>query len=444
MTMTGGSGAERITGKQRWVAAGLIVWLIGAGTTAAAQIIMRPGPGANRSGVTIIEPTFEPPYRLTVSVYVTGQDGRPLPAPLGANVLVIDPQGRRVGVNDAGQRFADVPNGTWGPLVNPQPNAPVGPRGLFGTGVTLNDPPDGHYVLEVAGTDHALLDLAVAQWDRAGRRRWMHIARASTEPGALDRWDIPYTAAARPAFDLAERRDNSYLSLRVYGWIGGAEADPVTELLLTDARGRRLGREPQSKRDYQEIPRASYGTGTGDTEGREIEISQPGAGVYALDVIGIAGGRYDVTLYATDVAGQSAAPSEVRDVPTRAGRVHRYRLDSAGASPPAAARLGGGWGQGARLLSYAYPVAAQTQLAPGEVAITVIVFYAPTIARDSFRATLAGRDVTASFKPTPGGHDVVRLPLAPGSNALVLSVHGAAADGTTVRHTDSLEIVRRR
>jgi hypothetical protein len=440
--MTGGSGAARPTERRRWVAAALLVWLVGAGTPAPAQVIMRPGPGANRSGVTIIEPTFEPPYRLTVSVYATGQDGHPLPAPLGANVLVIDPQGRRVGVDETGKRFADVPNGTWGPLVNPQPNAPVGPRGLFGTGVTLNDPPDGRYVLEVAGTDHALLDLAVAQWDRAGRRRWMHIARASTEPGAVDRWDIPYTAAARPAFDLAERRDNSYISLRVYGWIGAAEADPVTELLLTDARGRRLGREPQSQRDYQEIPRASYGTGTGDTEARELEISQPGAGVYALDVIGIANGRYDMTLYATDVAGQSAAPSEVRDVPTRTGRVHRYRLDYAGASPPAAPRLDGGWGQGARLLTYAYPVARQTQVA--ETAITVVVFYAPTIARDSFRATLAGRDVTASFKPTPGGHDVVRLPLAPGSNALVLSVNGMAADGTMVKHTDALEIVRRR
>ena len=160
-------------------------------------------------------------------------------------------------------------------------------------------------------------------------------------------------------------------------------------------------------------------------------------------MIGIASGTYDMTVYATDVAGQSAAPSEVRDVPTRTGRVHRYRLDYAGASPPAAPRLGGGWGEGARLLSYAYPVAGQTQLAPGETSITVIVFYAPTIARDSFRATLAGRDVTASFTPTPGGHDVVRLPLAPGSNALVLSVNGAAADGAMVRHTDSLQIVRR-
>jgi hypothetical protein len=155
-----------------------VATVVVAAAFASAQVIMRPGPGGNASGVTVIEPTFEPPYRLTVSVFVTDQDGRPVPAPLGANVLVIDPQGRRVGMDENGKLFADVPNAAWAPVMNRQPNAPVGPRGLNGTGVTLNDPPDGHYVLAIAGTDHVQLDLAVAQWDRAGRRRWMHRARA--------------------------------------------------------------------------------------------------------------------------------------------------------------------------------------------------------------------------------------------------------------------------
>src|SRR5712664_1453513 len=201
-------------------------------TSATAQVIMRPGPGANLSGVTVIEPTWEPPYRVTVHVYVTAQDGRPLAPALGANVLVIDPQGRRVGIDEAGKPWAEVPNAAWGPLVNPQPNAPIGPRGLGGSGITLNDPADGHYVLEIAGTDRVNLDLAVAQWDRAGRRRWLHLARASTEPGAVDRWDIPYTAALRPAFNLTERQDNSYLSVRAYGRRGKDVQEPVTELLL--------------------------------------------------------------------------------------------------------------------------------------------------------------------------------------------------------------------
>jgi hypothetical protein len=421
------------------VAIVVAAWIDGA----SAQVIMRPGPGANPGGVVVIEPTFEPPYRLTITVYASGQDGRPLPGLLGANVLVIDPQGRRVGIHESGKAFADVPNAAWGPALNTQPNAPIGPRGLNGSGVTLNDALDGHYVLEIAGTDRALLDLAVAQWDRAGRRRWLHLARASTEPGAVDRWDIPYTAAARPAFDLVERRDDSYLSVRAYGRSGAAGAqDVVAELLLNDARGRRLGREPKTGRDYHEIPRASYDSGTGDSEGREIEVGRPGAGPYTLEVIGTATGRYDVAIYMTDVGGQSATPIELSNVPTRNGVVHRYRLDSASASgtPP----LSGAWGQGARLLTYAYPGSARTELAAGETAITLVVFYAPTIAPATFRATLGGRDVSARFKPVPGAWQVIRLPGAAGSNPLVLSVGGAMPDGRTVSHTDALELVRRR
>ena len=98
---------------------------------ASAQVILRPG--ANQSGVTTIEPTFEPPYRLTVSVYVTAQDGTPVPAPLGANLLVIDGQGRRTGMDETSKLHSEIPGARWGPATNPQPNAPVGPRGLSGT-----------------------------------------------------------------------------------------------------------------------------------------------------------------------------------------------------------------------------------------------------------------------------------------------------------------------
>ena len=120
----------------------LVTLAAGLVTAASAQVMMRPGPGANRSGVTIIEPTFEPPYRLTVSVYVTAQDGRPVPPPLGANVLVIDPWGRRAGMDAAGVLHREIPAARWDPVHNPAPQAPVGPRGLAGTSVTLDDPPE--------------------------------------------------------------------------------------------------------------------------------------------------------------------------------------------------------------------------------------------------------------------------------------------------------------
>jgi hypothetical protein len=400
---------------------------------AAAQVIMQPAPGANQSDVTVIQPVFTPPYRLTVRIYVSTPDGRPLPAPLGANLLVIDGQGRRTGMDAGGALHAEIPNGHWGPEINPQPNAPVGPRGLLGTGVTLDDAADGPYVVEIAGTDRVGLDLAIAQWDSRGQRRWMHFLRAASEPGAVDRWDVPYTASHRPAFDVREQRDDSYLSIRAYGRQGASAVKAVTELLLTDPRGRRLGRIPAVGRDVHEIPRANYDSGTGDVEGRELEVLRPAGGAYALDVAGTATGAYDMTVAVTDRGGQSYPPFEILGVPTRSGEVHRYVLQNA--APP---RVGGALGHDARLLTYASPVATRTDLAPGESAVTIVIVYAPGIARETFRATLGGRDVTGLFKPRAGASEAVRLPVGIGSNTLVLSVRG---DGGM--HTDTLEIVRR-
>jgi len=398
---------------------------------AVAQVLI--SPGANQSDVTVIPPAFQPPYHLTVRIYVSAPDGRPLPPPIGANLLVIDAQGRRTGMDAGGALHAEIPGARWRLETNPQPNAPVGPRGLLGTGITLDDAPDGPYVVEVAGTDRVQLDLAVAQWDSRGQRRWMHFLHAATEPGAIDRWDLPYTARNRPAFDLREQRDGSYMSIRAYGRRGDSVVKATTELLLTDPRGRRLGRAPGSRQNVQEIPRATYDSGTGDIEGRELEVLRPAAGAYALDVTGIAAGAYDITVYVTDRAGQSQSPFEIIGVPTRAGETHRYALQIA--APP---RVAGALGHDARLLSYAAPAATRTELARGETAVTIVILYAVGIARETFRATLAGRDVSALFTPRPGGSQAVRLPVAVGSSTLVLSVQGHG-----IVHTDTLEIVRR-
>ena len=94
-------------------------------------------------------------------VYVTTQDGRPLPPPLGANLLVIDAQGRRVGMDASGVLHAEIPGARWELATNPQPSAPVGPRGLLGTAVVLDDAADGKYVVEITGTDRVELDLAI-------------------------------------------------------------------------------------------------------------------------------------------------------------------------------------------------------------------------------------------------------------------------------------------
>jgi len=396
-----------------------------------AQVIIRPSPGANQSGVTVILPTFTPPYRLTVRIYVSMSGGRPLPAPLGANLLVIDAQGKRVGMDGAGALHAEIPGARWEPVTNPQPNAPVGPRGLLGTGITLDDPVDGAYVVEIAGTDRVELEIAIEQWDRTGQRRWADFSRASTEPGAVDRWNLPYTAANRPAFDLREQRDDSYLSIRSYGRRGDSVVRSNTELLLTDPRGRRLGR--LRGHTVREIPRASYDTGTGDIEGRELEVIRPVAGDFTLEVTGTAAGAYDLSVHVANRTGQSGEPFEIIGLPTRAGETHHYLLRN-----DVTPRLAGALGHDTRLLSYAVPTTSRVELPRGEIAVTLVILYAPTIARETFRATLDGRDVTARFKPRPGGAEAVRLPVATASSTLVLSVQGNG-----VVHTDTLEIVRR-
>ena len=165
---------------------------------------------------------------------------------------------------------------------------------------------------------------------------------------------------------------------------------------------------------------------------------RPVLGAYALDVTGIATGAYDMSVYATDRGGQSATPFEIAGVPTRTGETHRYVLQYA--VPP---RISGAFGYGDRLLSFAAPTAARTELPPGETTATIVVLYAPIITPGTFRATLAGHDVSARFRPAPGGVDAVRLPVAPGSSTLVLSIRGSTGGGRMIVHTDQLELVRR-
>ena len=422
-----------------WLPVVVVAVVAAVAADAAAQVIPHPSPG-----VTIIQPTFEPPYRLTIRVYVEAHDGRRLAPGLGASVLVTDPQGRRVGMDASGALLGEVPNARWEPVLNATPNAPVGPRGLTGSGIVLDDPPDGRYRLDVTGTDRVSFDVAVAQWDRTGRRRWLDLSKGATEPGAVDRYEIAYTSALRPAIDVTEKREQSYMSVRAYGRRAGGDQEPVTELLLTDPRGRRLGFEPGTKRQHAEIPRASYDEGTGPVPGRELEIMKPADGGYTLAVIGTDAGRYDVSIYASDTEGAAiSSDAEVSGIPTRPGLTHRYAFEYASAPSASPPRIAGAYGEGQRLLSYAYPAGPRTEIAAGQASVSLIVFYAPTIVRESFRATLDGRDVSARFRPTPGGRDVVTLPLAPGTSTLALSVNGAMPGGQTSTQTDRLEFVRR-
>lgn len=328
-------------------------------------------------------------------------------------------------------------------MTNPQPNSPIGPRGLAGTEIRLDEPADGQYLLEVIGTDRVSFEVAVEEWNRTWRRRWLHLSRGDTEPGAVDRYELTYAVAAKSPIELEEKRERAYLSVRAYGTLPNGDQELVSELLLTDPRGRRLGFDPTSKKQIREIPRAGYGEAGQTMPMMELEILRPADGTYTLEVIGTRPGRYDFSLYGVDSKGDPTSHLDVGGIPTAPGVAHRYVFTYASTPNAPTPLLTGAWGQGARLLTYAHPTGARTELPLGRRTVSLIVFYGSTIVRESFHATLNGVDVTAQFKPVPGGHEVVSLALGPGTSTLALSVHGADASGQAASHTDRLVFVRR-
>jgi hypothetical protein len=355
-----------------------------------------------------------------------------------------DASSRRIGKDPVSGAFvSDMPKASYTPVTNPQPNAPVGPRGLVGTGIRLDEPADGRYLLEVIGTDRVSFDVAVEEWDRTGRRRWLHLSRGATEPGAVDRYELIYAVAAKFPIELEEKQERSYLSVRAYGTLPNGDQELVSELRLTDPRGRRLGFDPRSKKQIQEIPRAGYGEAGQTMPMLELEVLRPLDGTYTLEVLGTRSGRYDFSLYGVDSNGDSTSHLNVDGIPTAPGVAHRYVFTYASAPNAPTPNLTGAWGQGARLLTYAHPIGPRTELPPGQRRVALIVFYAATIVPESFRATLNGVDVSPQFKPGPGGHDVVSLALGARTSTLTLSVSGTDTSGQTASHRDQLVFVRR-
>lgn len=133
------------------------------------------------------------------------------------------------------------------------------------------------------------------------------------------------------------------------------------------------------------------------------------------------------------------ARPELRDVPTEPGVVHAYHLDyvSTATTP---LTLGGRF-HGDRLLAYAHPTSPDTRLRAGVTSFPLVIFYGAPIKPVTFNALLNGDNITGRFTPEPGGSQVVRIPLGPGLNTLVLSVEGSTASGQ--RATDTHRLVFR-
>jgi len=145
---------------------------------------------------------------------------------------------------------------------------------------------------------------------------------------------------------------------------------------------------------------------------------------------------YTLDLRAWDRSGTATARPQLRDVPTGPGVVHIYRLDYAStARTPLKLR---GRFEGDRLLAYANPTSTETRLKAGVTSFPLVIFYGARIKPVTFNALLNGDNISGRFTPEPEGYQIVRIPLRPGRNTLVLSVAGATASGQPATDTHRL------
>ncbi len=211
------------------------------------------------------------------------------------------------------------------------------------------------------------------------------------------------------------------------------------EAFVRDPQGRRLGYDPTSGATYNEIPGASYTSlgldddETGDPQpdpGKELEVMAPTDGDYTYTVTGTGTGTYDAELRVFRPATAYDSRATQLAVPTAPGVVHTYAVHYSSTSG-APTTLSGGFAGGGqrprdvdRFLTYASPAASPVSLPAGTTSYLLFVYYDRVILPATFKATLNGADIGASFHPAPGGGERVDLPLVPGRNVLVLSVDG--------------------
>jgi hypothetical protein len=115
--------------------------------------------------------------------------------------------------------------------------------------------------------------------------------------------------------------------------------------------------------------------------------------------------------------------------------VHLYRLDYA-STAKTPLKLGGRFdGEANRFLAYANPTSTDIRLRAGITSFPLVIFYGARITPVTFNAMLNGDNISGRFTPEPEGYQIVRIPLAPGLNTLVLSVEGTTVSGQTATDT---------
>jgi hypothetical protein len=145
---------------------------------------------------------------------------------------------------------------------------------------------------------------------------------------------LPMPSLKKDTPKQKEITDSSGITIRLGG------IDPKTkvfkktspcELIITDPQGRRVGYDPISRIAYKEIPRAYYEaigledaeSGDPGPETKELDIPQPLAGDYQLQVVGTDTGSYRLSIRAYDPE-LNPSIKKFRKISITPGEVHSY------------------------------------------------------------------------------------------------------------------------
>lgn len=138
--------------------------------------------------------------------------------------------------------------------------------------------------------------------------------------------------------------DNHFVGLRLFSPIAilpdsiSAHFASPGELLFIDSLGRKLGRDPISNAEYNEIPGGVYyqesiGNSESDIapeKSKNIWIPEPIDGKYDIQVIGVESGTYTLSTLIYDQTGQSK--DAVQEGNTSANNIQNFELDYSAAS----------------------------------------------------------------------------------------------------------------
>ncbi len=274
-------------------------------------------------------------------------------------------------------------------------------------------------------------------------------------------WKI-YDPAGGVITDL-RAYNNTYHGTRLYAGQQVTYIDPLNrlifrmyspaEIVVTAPDGKKTGFDPIKNLRYGDIPNSAYEIeAVGDNEigqpdnhpEKVLDIGGGADGEYVVQIIGTGTGTYDLDVTRVNANGNFQDRTEITGIPIEPGVVHQYSVTySAGSSTPPTF-IGGYDGGGQRpadvnrFLRYSSPSEARTSLPAGTTSARVAITYGATIDPATFAVTLNGTDVRHLFSPQAGGSQTIDVPLAAGSNTLLLSVQGLTDSGRVATDTDRL------